>query len=278
MQTGLRFVLLGFLLTSGTTGFAQEIVRMMPDYTFKRVAVPNADAQRRITVQIDPDAPRLEPVYASAPTMPADDADPAGIVASELGWFWEHISPRLDAARSDRLFDASQALANPPANGSAPRPRLQHLQEIVDQYGVAILRETIGTRVSPALVLAVIATESDGQLVAVSPAGAQGLMQLMPATAARFGVTDSFAPDQNIAGGVAYLQWLLEQYQDDPILALAGYNAGEGNVAKYEGVPPFAETRDYVPKVLAAWEVAKGLCMTPPELVTDACVFHFRDS
>ena len=98
-------------------------------------------------------------------------------------------------------------------------------------------------------------------------------MQLMPDTAARFGVSDSFEPTQNIQGGVKYLDWLMEEFERDPILVLAGYNAGEGSVRKHEGVPPFAETRDYIPKVLAAFQVAKGLCQTPPELITDGCVF-----
>jgi hypothetical protein len=104
--------------------------------------------------------------------------------------------------------------------------------------------------------------------------GDQGLMQLMPATAARFGVNDSMDAAQNIKGGVAYLGWLLDRFGNDPVLVLAGYNAGEGNVQRYEGVPPFAETMDYVPKVLAAWQVAKGLCQTPPDLITDGCVFN----
>ncbi|MGD9865108.1 MAG: lytic transglycosylase domain-containing protein, partial [Pseudodonghicola sp.] len=89
----------------------------------------------------------------------------------------------------------------------------------------------------------------------------------------RFGVTDSLAPDQNIAGGVKYLNWLMEKFGNDPILVLAGYNAGEGSVRDHAGVPPFAETRDYVPKVLAAFQVARGLCRTPPELISDGCVF-----
>ena len=98
-------------------------------------------------------------------------------------------------------------------------------------------------------------------------------MQLIPATAARFGVTDAGDPAQNIKGGVAYLNWLMGQFDRDPVMVLAAYNAGEGAVAANDGVPPYAETRDYVPKVLAAWQVAQGLCASPPELVTDPCVF-----
>jgi len=128
--------------------------------------------------------------------------------------------------------------------------------------------------VSPALALAVIAVESAGRVDAVSSAGAGGLMQLMPATAERFGVADRMDPKANIEGGVAYLEWLLERFDRDVVLALAGYNAGEGAVDSHGGVPPFAETRDYVPKVLAAWDLARGLCLTPPQLVSDGCVFR----
>ena len=80
-------------------------------------------------------------------------------------------------------------------------------------------------------------------------------------------------PDQNIRGGVAYLDWLMGEFDNDPVLVLAGYNAGEGAVARHDGVPPYDETRAYVPKVLAAWNVAKGLCKTPPVLISDGCVF-----
>ena len=133
---------------------------------------------------------------------------------------------------------------------------------------------TIGTDVSPALALAVIGVESAGQADAVSSAGAQGLMQLIPATASRFGVTDAKDPVQNIKGGVAYLDWLMKNFNHDPLMVIAAYNAGEGAVTANAGVPPYAETRDYVPKVLAAWQVAQGLCLTPPELMTDPCVFN----
>jgi soluble lytic murein transglycosylase-like protein len=147
------------------------------------------------------------------------------------------------------------------------------MQELAASYGTDILKATLGTEVSPALVLAVIGIESAGKSNAVSSAGAVGLMQLIPDTAARFGVTDSTDPAQNIKGGVAYLNWLMGKFNRDPLMVLAAYNAGEGAVEANAGVPPYAETRDYVPKVLAAWQVAQGLCLSPPELVTDPCVF-----
>jgi soluble lytic murein transglycosylase-like protein len=104
---------------------------------------------------------------------------------------------------------------------------------------------------SPQLLRAVIQVESGYQANAHSPKGAQGLMQLMPATAARFGVRNAFDPRENIRGGALYLKWLLEYFGGDLRLALAAYNAGEAAVVKagYR-IPPISETRDYVPKVL----------------------------
>ena len=96
----------------------------------------------------------------------------------------------------------------------------------------------------------------------------------MPATAARFGVSDAFDPADNIQGGVAFLDFLMETFDGDPIMVLAGYNAGENAIPKHEGVPPYSETRDYVPKVLAAFKVARLLCLTPPQLISDGCVFR----
>ncbi len=104
-------------------------------------------------------------------------------------------------------------------------------------------------RLSPELVLAVIKVESDFRSDAVSPADARGLMQLIPATARRFGVKDVFDPAQNVAGGMAYLRWLLDRFGGDVRLALAAYNAGEKAVDRYDGVPPYDETRGYIRKL-----------------------------
>lgn len=239
--------------------------RLQPDFTFKRVGVPNGGGNR-ITVQIAP-----QPV--SAPQAPAEDQAAAPAQPTEAAWFWADVSPQLSDSGPGRLATALRSLQDPPAGSAIATPSLQHLTEIASLHGLDILRETVGTDVSPALVLALIAVESAGRTEVVSSAGAQGLMQLMPATAERFGVTDRTNPAQNIKGGVAYLAWLMDHFDKDPVLVLAGYNAGEGAVRDHAGVPPYAETRAYVPKVLAAWTVARGLCQTPPELVTDGCVF-----
>ncbi|MFO1349451.1 MAG: transglycosylase SLT domain-containing protein [Gammaproteobacteria bacterium] len=108
----------------------------------------------------------------------------------------------------------------------------------------------------PKLVLAVIQVESAFDMAARSPKNAQGLMQLIPATAERFGVQDVFDPLQNLRGGMAYLRWLLLYFQGDLQLALAGYNAGEQSVQQYKGIPPFPETQAYVAKVIGVYGAA----------------------
>ena len=105
----------------------------------------------------------------------------------------------------------------------------------------------------PNLILAIIQTESNFNPRARSPANAQGLMQLIPATAARFGVRDRTNPVQNLHGGMAYMRWLLSFFQGDLKLSLAGYNAGEHAVEKYLGVPPYRETQNYIRKVMRAY-------------------------
>ena len=236
-----------------------------PEFSAKRVKPPSSGTQKRITIQIDPSEQ-----IVSAPKDPEPEKQ-ASASPGRYDWFWDEISPAAENSGPGRLEKAINVMAG--ATNSVPAPRLQHMQDIASVNGIDILRSTIGTQVSPALVLAVITVESSGKSDAVSSAGAKGLMQLMPATAERFGVKDSFVAQDNIAGGVKYLNWLMDEFDRDPILVLAGYNAGEGSVRKHAGVPPFAETRDYVPKVLAAFQVAKGLCRTPPQLITDGCVF-----
>ncbi|MYL51292.1 transglycosylase SLT domain-containing protein [Halobacillus litoralis] len=100
------------------------------------------------------------------------------------------------------------------------------------------------------LVRSVVKAESNFDARVVSHAGAQGLMQLMPATAEGLGVTDPFDPEQNLMGGTKYLRQMLDRYDDNTELALAAYNAGPGNVDKYDGVPPFRETQNYITKIL----------------------------
>ncbi|WCM53260.1 lytic transglycosylase domain-containing protein [Pseudomonas sp. WJP1] len=108
--------------------------------------------------------------------------------------------------------------------------------------------------VDRALIRAVIHAESAFRPNAISDAGAQGLMQLMPATAERFAVDDPFDARQNIRGGVRYLAWLLKRFNGNQMLALAGYNAGEASVDEYNGVPPYAETQSYVTLVQSLTE------------------------
>jgi len=110
--------------------------------------------------------------------------------------------------------------------------------------------------VDPRLVLSVIAVESNFQVQATSHKSAMGLMQLIPQTAERFNVRNAYDATQNIRGGIKYLRWLLSYYRGDVTLAVAAYNAGEKAVDRYKGIPPYAETRQYVKRVLELYELA----------------------
>jgi len=143
------------------------------------------------------------------------------------------------AAATVKRPQASLPPQPPPAN--APPVIVRFVDMIAPDYKLA-----------PHLVLAVMATESNFDPLAQSPKNAQGLMQLIPDTAARFNVRKLTDPTQNIRGGMAYLRWLLAYFEGDLSLVLAAYNAGEGAVDRYRGVPPYAETRMYVRRILAS--------------------------
>lgn len=136
---------------------------------------------------------------------------------------------------------------------ASPRPNADgrnRWRQRAGQYADLIANAANRHRVDPILLTAMAQVESAWNSTAVSHKGAQGLLQLMPQTATRFGVRDSFDPIQNLDGGARYIRWLLDRYDGDQTLALAGYNAGEGAVDRHKGIPPYPETQAYVTKVL----------------------------
>jgi soluble lytic murein transglycosylase-like protein len=156
----------------------------------------------------------------------------------------ERINPQ--SAAVDPTF-ADKASATPLSGAGGRGAATSGLTE---QLKATINRIARKHGVDPALVKAVARAESGFRSDAVSPAGAQGLMQLMPATGAGLGVKDPFDPEQSIEGGTRYLKNALKMFDGDVRLALAAYNAGPGAVKKYGGIPPYTETRNYVRKVI----------------------------
>jgi hypothetical protein len=153
------------------------------------------------------------------------------------------VSPRVLSERSIAPAVVAPQVVEPAAPAAqAPVDPPTGISELVDRIAAE-------HALSPRLIHAVIKAESNYNPTAISPKGALGLMQLIPSTARRFGVTHVFDPVENIQGGARYLKYLLELYEDNTPLALAAYNAGEAAVAKYNGIPPFAETQNYVIQV-----------------------------
>jgi len=194
-----------------------------------------------------------------------------GPAAYELGWLY--LQGRGDVARDDRL--AAAWMREAVRLGEKPPARLLQSLATMQKTSLACvassgsdLRQSSARRaelmvkiqemaprydLDPALVLEVVRAESNFNPRARSHKGALGLMQLIPATARRFGVKDPLDPEQNLRGGMAYLRWLLKRFDGDLSLTLAGYNAGEAAVERHGGVPPYNETRAYVGKILARY-------------------------
>jgi soluble lytic murein transglycosylase-like protein len=151
------------------------------------------------------------------------------------------------ARRGPRKYDGSKVIG--PSLASGPRligPGRQAVESLIERLAPQYALD-------PALVKQVVAAESAYRADARSPKNAQGLMQLIPATAQRFGVQNPWDAEQNLRGGMAYLSWLLGQFRGDVRLALAGYNAGEGAVVRHGGLPPYAETRQYVAGIVGRY-------------------------
>ncbi len=177
---------------------------------------------------------RIAEITGAPVTLPT----PAPVAAAGGSTFSSALASALNGA------PGPEGGAAPPA--PAPVPPAQ-IDALVEQNAAT-------WQVDPALVKAVIANESGFDAHATSNVGAQGLMQLMPATAAGLGVHDPYDPAQNVAGGARYLKGLLDRFGGDTRLAVAAYNAGPGAVAKYGDVPPYAETKSYVQNVLASYD------------------------
>lgn len=137
--------------------------------------------------------------------------------------------------------DADDELYQPA--GPAQQKVFGLVNKLAPEYGI-----------NPRLVMAVIRAESNFEPTAVSPKNAQGLMQLIPETAVRFNVRKPFDPEQNIRGGMAYLRWLLAYFEGNVALVAAAYNAGEGAVNRFRGIPPYAETRGYVKRIMTIFK------------------------
>jgi soluble lytic murein transglycosylase-like protein len=140
-------------------------------------------------------------------------------------------------------IESYEAAPPDPTDAPAPVAKSADLKAIVAEASAQ-------NRLDADFIASVIGAESAYNARAVSPKGAQGLMQLMPGTASKLGVKDSFDPAQNVDGGVRYLRQLLEQYHFDVAKALAAYNAGPGRVQQYHGVPPYRETHAYVARII----------------------------
>ncbi|MHB1021978.1 MAG: lytic transglycosylase domain-containing protein [Acidobacteriaceae bacterium] len=176
---------------------------------------------------------------------------------------------RADIASVESLPDPpkqpSSRVGNPlPAQTAVTAPARLTLEEMHPLLAKAGTQHNIDTD----LLWSVVKAESNGQMHAVSRAGAQGLMQLMPQTAAQMGVQNSFQPAQNIAGGAAYLDQMLTRYHNNLMLALAAYNAGPAAVDRWHGIPPYRETRAYVARVVREFNRRKRMQMQKTQLAS----------
>ena len=212
--------------------FALPVLGQTPGYS-----IDNFDFQNG--VRIHQEQPKIAPVTGRSPRTRG-----------------QGIKPTLSIKPIDSspLTPSLTSPGLPPGDTSALRGYTTGNAQ-VDNF---MIQSGTGNGVDPLLLYSVMHQESSFKQRAISPKGARGLMQLMPGTAARFGVTNIFDPKQNIEGGARYLRFLLDRFEGDVKLALAGYNAGEGAVDKYGWrIPPYAETQEYVRRISKRYELLR---------------------
>ncbi|MFT4179282.1 MAG: lytic transglycosylase domain-containing protein [Thermomonas sp.] len=239
-----------------------------PERASARTPQPVAVAPASVgTAAVTAEPPKAVPVAAtSAPVpMPAASGAPRlvrGQVYSYIGKdgvrTYTSARPRGVAAASLRTIKYSY-METCYACGSRPGVNFRTLRLNTTAYQNEIRAAAQAHGVEEAVIRAIIHAESAFNPNALSRVGAQGLMQLMPATARRFGVGNAFDASQNISGGVQYLAWLLKRFNGNLTLAAAGYNAGEGAVDRHGGVPPYSETRHYVERVAILADRYRGV-------------------
>jgi len=198
----------------------------------------------------DPDAQYgLGFMYANGRGVARDDRLAAGLFALAAAQRHEHAQRMLGfVGEEDRRLPPCMT-ASMPAATDIDADAFAGLPPEKRRYAELARSLAPGYGIRPRLALAVIAVESDFQPQARSPKDARGLMQLIPDTATRFRVRNAFDPAENVHGGLAYLRWLLAYYRGQVTLVAAAYNAGERAVDRYRGVPPYAETREYVKRI-----------------------------
>ena len=268
MQKSLQLALmLATILLPNLRVFGQAIVAVEENghkvYVNDTAAAPSPDAKsaRQKTYRLvywSQTERRWKPVPGATTLRKARTA--AAEVASYLG---------MDGVAISKVGEkpASEAAANQPAAGNQPAPEMAAPQSVLRtsaQVEAAIAQAAARHHVDPNLVRAVVKVESNFNPNAVSRKGAMGLMQLMPGTARELAVTDPFDPQQNVDAGVRHLRGLLDSYDGDVSRSLAAYNAGATAVAKHNGIPPYAETQDYVRRITKLY--GNGTAVTNTDL------------
>jgi Transglycosylase SLT domain/Sel1 repeat len=205
---------------------------------------------------------RLGMLYAFGQGVPGDRKVAASLFASAAQQGHQEAGNMLETIRysSDKMPDCVLTGVKPPH-----APRFGTFDGLTLEFALTRLSKdrrwlinmvkqiAAWHQVDPEFALSIVSVESGFRQFARSSANAMGLMQLIPATAQRFNVKDAFDASQNVKGGVRYLRWLLDRYHGEIELVAAAYNAGEGAVDKYKGIPPYRETQDYVSKVLSRY-------------------------